>query len=89
MSSEGKKKFDYDPAAGKDSLLAALKAAGTATVESIHHGKRVQTPPLPYTTAKLQQDASRYLGFSVKQTMATAQKLFERTSLHQQHRAHQ
>ena len=89
VSSQGNKNFDFDPAAGEGSLVATLKAAGTAIVESIHHGKRTQTPPLPFTTARLQQDAARYLGFSVKQTMATAQRLFERAPSHHQHCAGQ
>ncbi len=31
----------------------------------------------PFTTSKLQQDASRQLGFSVKRTMGVAQRLYE------------
>ncbi|OGJ54564.1 DNA topoisomerase I [Candidatus Peribacteria bacterium RIFCSPHIGHO2_02_FULL_49_16] len=40
--------------------------------------KEVQrTPPPPFTTSTLQQEASRKLGFSVKQTMMVAQQLYE------------
>lgn len=38
-------------------------------------GKR--TPPPPFTTSTLQQEASRLLGFSVTQTMVVAQSLYE------------
>ena len=38
-------------------------------------GKR--TPGIPFTTSTLQQEASRILGFSVRQTMTIAQKLYE------------
>ena len=34
-------------------------------------------PAAPFTTSTLQQDASRKLGFSVKRTMSTAQRLYE------------
>src|SRR5581483_2143735 len=38
-------------------------------------GKR--TPPAPFTTSTLQQEASRKLSFSVAKTMMVAQKLYE------------
>ncbi len=36
-----------------------------------------KSPAAPFTTSTLQQEASRKLGFSVSQTMAIAQKLYE------------
>ena len=36
-----------------------------------------KTPPPPFTTSTLQQDAARKLGFSVSKTMMIAQKLYE------------
>lgn len=42
---------------------------------SVKPGKR--SPSAPFTTSQLQQEASNKLGFSVKQTMVVAQKLYE------------
>src|SRR5665213_1877994 len=36
-----------------------------------------RTPAAPFTTSTLQQEASRKLGFSVRQTMTVAQRLYE------------
>ncbi|MFZ4648626.1 MAG: type I DNA topoisomerase [Patescibacteria group bacterium] len=36
-----------------------------------------KSPAAPFTTATLQQSANRHLGFSAKQTMVVAQKLYE------------
>ncbi|MDR2388890.1 MAG: type I DNA topoisomerase [Tannerellaceae bacterium] len=36
-----------------------------------------KSPPAPFTTSTLQQEAARKLGYSVSQTMAVAQRLYE------------
>lgn len=74
---DGKTKFDEDPGKGDNSLLSKLKDADCAVVQELSCGSRSQKAPRPYTTARLQQDASRFLGFTTKQTMSLAQSLFE------------
>lgn len=46
-------------------------------VESVATKERKRNPTPPFITSKLQQEASRKLGFSVKKTMMVAQKLYE------------
>ena len=50
-------------------------------VASIEEKELKKTPPPPFTTSTLQQEAGRKLGFSVKQTMVVAQQLYEGISL--------
>ncbi len=49
----------------------------TFVVDSVTTKERKRNPVPPFITSKLQQEASRKLGFSVKRTMSTAQKLYE------------
>lgn len=57
-------------------FLSSLKdSAFTASSLSKKPGKR--SPSTPFTTSSLQQEASSKLGFSVKQTMSVAQRLYE------------
>jgi len=46
-------------------------------VSAIEKKPYLITPPPPFTTSTLQQEASRKLGLSVTQTMSIAQKLYE------------
>jgi DNA topoisomerase-1 len=46
-------------------------------VKSVTKKERKQSPVPPFITSKLQQEAARKLGFSVKKTMMLAQKLYE------------
>lgn len=46
-------------------------------VLSVEKKEAKRQPPTPFTTSTLQQEASRKLGFSAKQTMMLAQKLYE------------
>jgi DNA topoisomerase-1 len=46
-------------------------------VAEVKKKERRQNPTAPFTTSKLQQEASSKLGFSAKKTMMVAQKLYE------------
>ncbi|QQS31790.1 MAG: type I DNA topoisomerase [Acidobacteriota bacterium] len=46
-------------------------------VSSLTTKERKRNPTPPFITSKLQQDAARKLGFSVKRTMTVAQRLYE------------
>jgi DNA topoisomerase-1 len=58
---------------------AFLEKCKTAefTVSDVAKKPGKRTPAQPFTTSTLQQEASRKLGFSVSQTMAVAQRLYE------------
>ncbi|MBP6085257.1 type I DNA topoisomerase [Candidatus Gracilibacteria bacterium] len=59
-------------------ILAALKKLPTdGTVTDLVEKEKNRYPAPPFITSTLQQEASRKLGFSVKQTMAVAQQLYE------------
>jgi DNA topoisomerase I len=53
--------------AGKESFI----------VDSVTTKERKRNPVPPFITSKLQQEASRKIGFPVKKTMSVAQKLYE------------
>lgn len=50
---------------------------GVFILEEIEEKESTRNPAAPFTTSTLQQEASRKLGFSVKQTMIIAQQLYE------------
>lgn len=62
-----------------DTAKAWLEQAKKAdfTVESIDKKPGKRSPGAPFTTSSLQQEAARRLGFSVRQTMTLAQRLYE------------
>ena len=49
----------------------------TFTIDDVQTRPMKKSPALPFTTSTLQQEAARKLGFSVSQTMALAQRLYE------------
>lgn len=62
------------------SVVTDIEGAPFA-VKSVDTKELKKTPPAPFTTSTLQQEAARKLGFSVKQTMVVAQQLYEGVSL--------
>ena len=61
-------------------IVAALEQAQWS-VRNIEKKERRRSPAPPFTTSKLQQDASRKLRFSVKRAMIIAQRLYEGVEL--------
>ena len=61
-------------------ILNDLEGA-TYQVEHIEKRQRKRTPPPPFITSTLQQEASRKLGYSTKRTMQIAQQLYEGVDL--------
>lgn len=59
-----------------EKIVTASKGASHQIIK-IDHKKTTKQPGAPFTTSTLQQAANRYLGFSAKQTMTVAQKLYE------------
>lgn len=57
-------------------FLEAAKDS-TFTVSGIYKKPGTRSPGAPFTTSTLQQEAARKLGYSVKQTMTLAQRLYE------------
>jgi DNA topoisomerase-1 len=57
-------------------LVKQLKA-GDWRVEDVSEREQTRSPAPPFTTSTLQQEANRKLGFSARQTMQVAQRLYE------------
>ncbi|MBI1384406.1 MAG: type I DNA topoisomerase [Rhizobiales bacterium] len=70
------KKLDIKDEASALAIKAAIER-GNFTVTSVERKATKRNPYPPFTTSTLQMDASRKLGFSAKQTMGVAQRLYE------------
>jgi len=66
----------FDSREETEAFLEKCKTAAF-TVKSVEKKPGKKSPAPPFTTSTLQQEASRKLGFSVSQTMAVAQRLYE------------
>lgn len=75
---QGKKleKLSLGTAKEGEAARADVQAA-TLTVTSVETKPVTRTPPPPFTTSTLQQEAARKLGFSASHTMRVAQDLYE------------
>ena len=78
VSVDGKKleKFDIPDQATAERLKAALEG-GRYSIGTIESKAQRRNPAAPFTTSTLQQEASRKLGLSPRQTMQLAQRLYE------------
>ncbi len=74
VNAEISHKFDKEEEAV--AILEKCKGA-SFKIGSVEEKESKRTPPPPFTTSTLQQEASRKLGFSLSQTMRTAQNLYE------------
>lgn len=74
VAAEISERFDNEATA-----LEILKNCNGAqfNIGNIEEKESKRTPPAPFTTSTLQQEASRKLGFSLSQTMRSAQNLYE------------
>jgi DNA topoisomerase I len=69
-------RLDIKDAASANAIKAAVEGA-PFRVTSVEKKAVRRNPYAPFTTSTLQQEASRKLGFSAKQTMQVAQRLYE------------
>ncbi|WP_028487358.1 type I DNA topoisomerase [Thiomicrorhabdus chilensis] len=73
---EVKRTATFDTEAEATAFLEAVSKANLSVL-SLEEKPAKRSPKAPFTTSTLQQEASSKLGFSVKQTMMVAQRLYE------------
>ncbi len=76
---DGKEQFISNAVPDEKTALKIVEAAtkATWTVQSFEKKERKKSPPAPFTTSNLQQQASARLGFNVRRTMGVSQRLYE------------
>ncbi len=67
--------------AGEAEKVVAEIEAHDPVVSRVERKEVKRTPPAPFTTSKLQQEASRWHRFPAKKTMSVAQRLYEGVEL--------
>ena len=77
---ESSKKQELADQKKVDEIVTDVKGA-IFQIVGIKKKERKQNPTAPFTTSKLQQEASSKFGFSAKKTMMLAQKLYEGVQL--------
>ena len=77
---KGEEKIEVSNGEEAENIRTALETADWI-VRSVDKKERRRNAAPPFTTSKLQQDASRKLRFSVKRTMMIAQRLYEGVEL--------
>ncbi|MBL0319240.1 MAG: type I DNA topoisomerase [Alphaproteobacteria bacterium] len=76
LQGEKVEKFTFTDEASATKALAVLEGC-QFTVSDIEKKQLRRNPPPPFTTATLQQEASKKLGFGASRTMQLAQRLYE------------
>jgi len=69
-------RFDLKTGEQAQAIVDDLQGSGWV-VREVKQTERTRNPSAPFTTSTLQQEASRKLGFTARQTMALAQQLYE------------
>ncbi|MGI9525236.1 MAG: type I DNA topoisomerase [Hyphomicrobiaceae bacterium] len=80
IDSDTVKRLDIKDAITANAIKDAI-SGGAYRVEKVEKKAVRRNPAAPFTTSTLQQEASRKLGFSAKQTMQVAQRLYEGTDI--------
>ena len=76
---DGKEQFIASALPDEETAMKIVEGAtrATWTVRSFEKKERRKSPPAPFTTSTLQQQASARLSFNVRRTMGVAQRLYE------------